>query len=100
MGRVMVTYKVKPECVSDNEELVRAVYAELNALGDPGVHYATFKLQDGVTFVHIASFDGPDKQALLTGSAAFKAFQADLKARCDEPPNPQPLEEIGSVNFV
>ena len=92
MGRVMVTYKVKPECVSDNEELVRAVYAELNALGDPG--------QDGVTFVHIASFDGPDKQALLTGSAAFKAFQADLKARCDEPPNPQPLEEIGSVNFV
>jgi hypothetical protein len=46
----MVRYKVKPERVSENEELVRAVYGELDRTHPDGFHYATFKLIDGVSF--------------------------------------------------
>jgi hypothetical protein len=56
MKRVLVTYKVKLDRVQENEELVRAVYQELNQNNDPDVHYATFKLDDGQTFVHMAAF--------------------------------------------
>jgi hypothetical protein len=97
MMRVLVTYKVKADRVAENEELVRAVYAELHAIGDPDIHYATFKKEDGVSFVHFASFPSKEKQAILSGCAAF---QADLKDRCEIPPSPAPLTEVGSVNFV
>jgi hypothetical protein len=50
----------------------------------------------GCTFVHIASFPSKEKQAILTELAAFKAFQKELKDRCDEQPDAQPLTEVGS----
>lgn len=99
MIQVMVTYTVKPERVAQNEELVRAVYAGLREIGDPGIHYATFKLQDGKTFVHLALLDSEEKQAVLAGSPAFKAFQAELKDRCEVPPKPQTLTEVGSYQL-
>ena len=49
MRRVMVRYKVKPDQVEANEELVRAVYEELDRTSPAGLRYATFKLADGVS---------------------------------------------------
>lgn len=100
MDRILVTYKVKPERVKENEELIKAVYAELRQINDLDIHYATFRLTDGQTFVHIASFTSMDKQPVLTESKAFKAFQENLKDRCEIPPDPQKLEEVDSYNFV
>jgi quinol monooxygenase YgiN len=100
MERVMVTYKVKPDRVAENEEFVKAVYEELRQINDPDIHYATFRLDDGQTFVHIASFASAEKQPVLTGTKAFRAFQEKLGERCEVPPNPQKLNEIGSFNFV
>jgi hypothetical protein len=94
MTRVMVRYQVKPEQVARNEELVRAVYEELHRVEPGGLRYATFKLPDGVTFVHLADSGGHG--APLTGLAAFKAFQAGLRERCDEPPVVSELREVGS----
>jgi hypothetical protein len=54
MRRVIVRYRVKPDRVAENEELVRAVYAELAGVQPEGLRYATVKLDDGVTFVHVA----------------------------------------------
>ena len=54
MRQVMVRYKVKPDRVAENEALVRAVYEELAATEPAGLRYATFRLEDGVTFVHLA----------------------------------------------
>jgi quinol monooxygenase YgiN len=96
----MVTYRVKPDRVQENEELVKAVYEGLRQTNDPDVHYATFKLNDGQTFVHIASFASMDKQPVLTESRAFKAFQENLKDRCEIPPDPQKLDEVDSYNFA
>ena len=38
MERVMVTYKVKPDRVAENEEFVKAVYEELHQVNDPDIH--------------------------------------------------------------
>ena len=54
MRRVMVRYKVKPDRVAENEALVRAVYDELARTQPDGLRYATFRLDDGVSFVHVA----------------------------------------------
>jgi hypothetical protein len=94
MKRVMVRYKVKPEQVAKNEELVRAVYAELEATDPGGLRYATFKLDDGVSFVHIAETE--DGANPLPKVKAFKEFLDDIGARCDEPPATTELEPIGS----
>jgi len=100
MVRLLVRYKIKAERVAENEGLVRAVYSALHEIGDPDVHYATFKLNDGRTFVHIASFPSKEKEAVLTGLDAFKEFQKGLKDRCEELPDGQPLTEVGSYGFV
>jgi hypothetical protein len=92
----MVRYKVKPDRVAENEQLVRAVYEELAAAEPDGLRYATFKLPDGVTFVHVAQHaaDNP-----LRRVAAFQRFQEAIQDRCDEPPVATELEEIGSYRF-
>jgi len=100
MIKVMVTYKIKPDRVRENEELVKAVYDELRKNNDPDIHYATFKLDDGQTFVHIASFASQEKQPVLTDSKSFQAFREKLPDRCEVPPNSQKLNEIDSYNFV
>lgn len=97
MRRIMVRYKVKPERVEENEALVRAVYAELAASAPPGFRYATFKLPDGVSFVHLAVLEGDDNP--LTRTAAFAEFQRGIRERCDEPPASVDLEEVGSYQL-
>jgi hypothetical protein len=89
----MVRYRVKPDRVDENEELVRAVYAELRAIQPEGLSYATFKLADGVTFVHVArhAVDNP-----LPKVSAFQRFQDGIRDRCEEPPVATELQEIGS----
>ena len=97
MRRVMVRYRVKPEQVAHNEELVRAVYAELHHREPEGLRYATFRLDDGVTFVHIAEIDGEGNP--LTGIDAFAQFTANIEERCDEPPHAARIHEVGSFHL-
>jgi hypothetical protein len=97
MRRVMVRYKVKPDQVAVNEQLVRDVYEELHGTSPGGFHYGTFKLEDGVTFVHIASQEG--EQNPLADVAAFQRFQENIRDRCDEPPVVAVLDEVGSFRF-
>jgi hypothetical protein len=96
MKRVMVRYRVKPEHVDENERLVRAVYDELAAREPDGLRYATFKLDDGVTFVHLAFHDDPNP---LAGVAAFAEFQRGIRDRCDELPTVTEAEQIGSYRL-
>jgi L-rhamnose mutarotase len=63
MRRVIVRYTIKPDRVAENERLVRAVYEELHRVELAGIRYATFRLDDGVTFVHIASVETDDGDA-------------------------------------
>jgi hypothetical protein len=95
MSAVMVRYQVKPAEAARNEELVHAVFAELARDRPDGLRYASFVLDDGVTFVHVAA--GPDDgRSPLQDTDAFKAFLERLGERCDEPPQFTPLREVGS----
>ena len=85
MKTVMVRYKTSEAHAKANEQLVRAVFDELRAREPEGLRYASYRLADGVTFVHIATIQTPDQNPLTT-LPAFKAFQAQLKERCVEPP--------------
>jgi hypothetical protein len=96
MNGVMVRYKVKPEAVAENEALVRAVYAELQQAQPEGMRYATFRLDDGVSFVHVNFRDGSSS---LNELASFQAFQQGIGARCDEAPQVSELSEVGSYRF-
>jgi hypothetical protein len=97
MRQVMVRYKVKPDRVAENEALVRAVYDELHRTEPAGLRYATFRLDDGVSFVHVAETD--DGQNPLTEVEAFARFQEGIRERCDEPPVVTALDAIGSYRF-
>lgn len=99
MGRTMVRYKVKPERSAQNEELVRRVYEELHRTAPAGLRYATFVLEDGVSFVHVAAVETADGRNPLQEVAAFRAFQAGIDERCDEAPAPVGLREVGSYRF-
>jgi hypothetical protein len=97
MKRVIVRYKVKADRVEENEKLVKAVYEELKRDTPDGLRYATFKLEDGVSFVHIASVEA--EESPLPKTAAFQRFQADIRDRCEEPPHAVDMSEIGSYRF-
>jgi hypothetical protein len=99
MKQVIVRYKVKPESAAENEELVRAVYAELQETKPTGLRYATFKLDDGVGFVHFSSHDTEDGQNPLSTLPAFKRFQEGIDERCEESPVVTTIREIDSYRF-
>ena len=85
MSAVIVRYRVKPGRAEENAELVRAVYAELAELQPPAFRYATFALDDGVSFVHVA-FTDDGEAAPLPQLASFQAFTGAIAERCDDPP--------------
>jgi len=93
MPAVMVRYTLKPGHAERNEALVRAVYRELHDTQPSGFRYATFKLDDGLTFIHVAAHEG---ESPLRELKAFAEFQAAIRERCDEEPIVTQAEEIGS----
>ena len=56
----VIRYRTKPEHADENERLVRGVFAELAEENPAGLRYATFRLDDGVSFVHVAVTDGDE----------------------------------------
>jgi hypothetical protein len=96
----VVRYKVWPERVAENEELVKAVYQQLSEIKPAGVHYATFKLKDGLTFQHIASFESEEAHTIFRNLPAFKEFTAGAKERCQEPPQAMEASVVGSFGFL
>ena len=99
MNPVMVRYRVKPERASENVELVRAVYDELQETRPEGLRYATFMLDDGVSFVHLAEHDedGPNQ---LTQLASFERFQEGIAERCDEAPVVSEVSTVGAYRLL
>ena len=95
----VVRYRVKPGEEERNEQLVRAVYAELHDAAPQGFRYGTFRLDDGRTFVHVAVTEG-DEPVPLPGLAAFAEFRAGLEARCEEGPDVRRAELIGDYALL
>ena len=99
MKRILVRYKVKPDRAEENEKYIRKVFEELEREAPAGIRYASFKLDDGLSFVHIASIETDDGNNPLSQSEAFQAFQAEIQDRCEEPPVAVDLNDIGNYRF-
>ena len=100
MKTLMIRYKTKKDKAAENEKLVHAVYDELRTRKPEGLRYATFRLDDGVTFVHIATMKTPADGDALTGQASFKAFQKNLGDRCVEGPEPVEMHAVDSYRLL
>ena len=94
MRQVLIRYRLKPDQVARNEELVRAVYKELHRAAPSGFRYVTFKLEDGVTFMHISESEGDESP--MAGLAAAQELQREIADRCEEQPVLTNLTEVGS----
>lgn len=95
MRRILVQYRVHPDRAAENEGLVARVYAALAEARPAGLRYATYKLADGVSFVHLMSAETPEANDALRQLPAFKAFTSGIKERCAGQPVTDEVLEVG-----
>jgi hypothetical protein len=92
MSTAVIRYQAKPEAADENLLLIEKVFAELASAAPAGLTYASFRLADGVTFVHVVDGEG------LPELAAFKDFQHALAERLDGDVVREEATRIGSYS--
>jgi hypothetical protein len=96
MTKTMVRYTVRSEQAALNEELIRAVFAELRELEPADFRYQVLVLDDGVSFVHVVEYD--DGANPLPGLASFRRYIAEVRERCEDQPIVTEVREVGFVD--
>jgi len=87
----VIRYTTKPDRADENEGLILDVFAELATTNPEGLRYTALRLDDGVSFVHVAVLDG--EHNALFESPAFAKFQAGIADRLESGPE----TAVGSV---
>lgn len=95
MKRVVVRYSVKPERLEAHESLVRGVFAELAKARPAGLAYQALRLDDGVSFVHVATITTADGANPLRSMASFQAFVRDIDDRLTSPSTTSSATALG-----
>jgi hypothetical protein len=96
MPTVVVRYRTKPDRADENQRLVEKVFAALDEIGDTGFAYASLRLEDGVSFVHVVVEDSGGANVSLAEVPAFQEFQAGISDRCDEQPVARGASLVGA----
>lgn len=86
MNATVVRYQAKPDRADENQKLIEAVFADLEGREPKGFTYKVFRLEDGVSFMHVVIEHGIDDPDKLQDVPAFQAFVADIADRCDVAP--------------
>lgn len=94
--RVVVRYKVKAERREEHEALVRKVFADLAERRPDGIAYQVLRLEDGLSFVHVAAISTADGRNPLAELASFAAFTAGIGDRCEDSPLSSTATAIGA----
>jgi len=89
----VVRYTTRPEAAEENERLILGVFAQLADESPGGLRYVAIRLDDGVSFVHVAIFDGDDNP--LPGLSSFGEFVSAIGTRCADGPSPANGAVIG-----
>lgn len=97
-NNVVVRYETAAESADENARLVADVYAALAVLRPAGFRYVTYRLADGVTFVHVANVDDAATNPLVT-LPEFAEFQRELGSRVVAPPVASNGSVVGSYGF-
>lgn len=96
---VLIRYQVRPEAADENQRLVEKVFAQLAAEDPGGMRYATFRLADGVTFMHLFIQEDDDHNP-LPGLAAFQDFQRGMAERCVDQPVRTEISLVGAYRLL
>jgi hypothetical protein len=83
MTTTVVRYQTKPERADENQRLIEAVFAELDERQPDGFTYKVFRLEDGVSFIHVVIEHDIESPESLQAVPAFQAFVDDIADRCD-----------------
>ena len=86
MKATVVRYQTKPERAAENQQLVEAVFTQLEEREPEGFTYKVFRLEDGVSFVHVVIEHDIEEPDSLQEVPAFQAFVAGIAERCDVAP--------------
>ena len=86
MKATVVRYQAKADRADENQQLIEAVFAELAEREPEGFTYKVFRLDDGVSFIHVVIEHDVDAPDSLQDVPAFRAFVADIADRCDVVP--------------
>ena len=86
MKATVVRYQAKPERAAENQQLIEAVFAELAQRQPEGFTYKVFRLEDGVSFLHVVIEHDVENPDSIQAVPAFQAFVAGIAERCDVPP--------------
>jgi hypothetical protein len=96
MATTVVQYQAKPERADENQRLIEAVFAELEQREPEGFTYKVFRLEDGVSFIHVMiEHEDVDQPDSLQAIPAFQAFVAGVGDRCDVPPAARGATVVG-----
>jgi hypothetical protein len=90
----VVRYTTRPESADENERLIRGVFADLAEKMPEGLRYTAIRLDDGVSFLHVAVLDGDENP--LTALPSFREFVSAINDRCVEGPTATNGTVIGS----
>jgi len=93
----VIRYQMRPDTTDENKALIQNVFAELAAKRPEGLRYAAFRLEDGVTFVHVGTM--PDEGSPLSDTEAFQEFGKAFGERVASEPDRSGAEVIGAYGF-
>jgi hypothetical protein len=86
MKAVVVQYRTRADRADENQELIEAVFREIEDRQPLGFSYRVFRLEDGVSFVHTVIEHDVENADSLGDLPAFQAFTKDIAGRCEVQP--------------
>lgn len=93
MNILLIRQKMKAERVAEVEAGIKRLVPALEQ-AHLDMHYAWFRLDDGVTYVVLLEWEGGSNPA--ANLPEYQAFREILNASSDEPPTTEPLTMSGS----
>ena len=71
------------------------MFAELATRQPKGFEYRVFRMEDGVSFMHVVTEHDVEDRDSLQDVPAFQAFTENIAERCAVPPAPMGATLIG-----
>jgi hypothetical protein len=100
MRTIVVRYETKPDRADENQQLIERVFAELAERQPDNFRYASFRLEDGVSFVHVVVETGDGSNPMSLGDIpSFAEFQSGIEDRCAVQPVARGAALVGSHRF-
>jgi hypothetical protein len=82
---LVVRYTTRPDAADENQRLMEDVFTQLVTDAPDQLRYATFRLGDGASFLHIEQWEG-EGPSPIPQLAKFRNFQDTLDDRLADPP--------------